>query len=1703
MGGDEKMDENLINQTPDENNIIDGIELTVEDVQQDIITEENVHEVIVESEEETVIDISESMGWVSGDVRYHDSLLGIDSPRQHPIESITNLREELDKIERLKTVYSDKFNVANYYKWKDAAYDTHGYFVSIVESDKIKICDDEAIFGVVVKGGELPDAGFIGGQDIVPRDNTYGLVVTSGLVDVRCELDVDAGDFVVSNSSGYAKKSASNYGYRVLGTETKDGVHYAVIALGVQADVINALGTDLDATKIKVDANYKNIVSAINVANQAYNKAESAANSASVSKDAVEEALKDILGFGDTLDDVEKTVAASSIISAQAKAIAESAVASAASMKNEAVEKANEALDETTKVRKEFEKSINDVKSDLDNNVRYIDATKESLEGLTKDLEPISKWESPDGTRTGYSGFVAQSDENTTELALVSGYEYKDSNGNVVSTGMAGLVSQVEKNKAEIDLIVSFDQDDAEGVAALVEKVSDHDAQLQTLTSWKTEQTASVSNISQKTNQNSANIDIISEWKNNVEEDVSSIASIKTTANENKASIEQLAQKDGELSTTIAGVKATAETNEASIENLTSWQGKTNIAMASIEQKADANGAYIQSTAANIDKYHVGPNSQAFGFTIEQAVAVFAEDQIYYVPTEVVTEKYKRANEAVEDVDDISTRDISKVYYRAANDTTTYYYYGWSNTMSAYEWLESATLNDIPSYNRTFVPGYLYKWGKINGVGHYGWTTVDKDYKSLNANIYETSLNDDEVEKKISNTSSMSVYFSNTEIKIVKNDLNNNYGYWYTRVSDEDQTIYELDESGTAVETIKYKPNTLYKWDEYQYTNAEGDLDTDWQWVKVDALADNPFGRAISQIRQDANSIAFEVTDPHGSFAGFGARLSAAEAAVQSTASWVKGNSDIEDELYNMATIDQSADKDGSSLALVVADMNGNRIVNGASIVLNQKDGKSYINMDADNINFTASADYSVLSENITLNADRINFTSGNFAIGGTNLISTSDWNTGMTVLTHIANNSKSGSGIVCPGGRTDVPVFGMTNDLNLKPNTNYVVSFVAWIDTSDSNETQAMNCDLYPDTLPEFIVTLTSTPKKFAQVMTSPNSDMNDAVLRFFSNQLDASGTYYAKNTVYITDIKLEEGNVATDWSPAPKDMATAAQLQITNDKISSKVDSTTHQSDLNQLADSMVAKVYNGESLGCSWSITPEAFRVDAVTDDVDGGIIVNKNGLTVTGTIVADYGGIGGWTIDGETIYSKGGSTYSGMSSGTMLSQSLVNPKKYSSVRFYAGSIDNAPVPDYDGDTTFAVLADGSLYAEAAKIKGTITATGGTIGEWTINSSYIGSSQDGGSFYITPASDSSDFWIRAHDKAYGGGTRTFSVSKAGQLFAKGADIEGAITATKGKIGAWNILENGYLASSATSKKDSKIYGIAIDANVENFDGSLNYCPNVFAIGYFSGGTGGTWEDAAFRVKSDGSVHASSVKITGGSITIPDENDKWVELGGKGGLRVVDTEYNDRPAACAQYSAYKINFGSAPTQKDAKDGKNITNTHSFVNYAVMNSGLNYLEISGPIHFANRVDFYDVVQFHDTVYNSGGSAVHTSYREAKYDIENFSDKYSVLFDNLNPVRFKYKNGQSGRYHLGYILDEVKTAMDVANVDTLEFAAYCVKNEQTGEGGIRYEEIVSLNTWQIQKLKPRVTTLEEKVRALEVENAELKEKIDQLLNQKQ
>ena len=72
--------------------------------------------------------------------------------------------------------------------------------------------------------------------------------------------------------------------------------------------------------------------------------------------------------------------------------------------------------------------------------------------------------------------------------------------------------------------------------------------------------------------------------------------------------------------------------------------------------------------------------------------------------------------------------------------------------------------------------------------------------------------------------------------------------------------------------------------------------------------------------------------------------------------------------------------------------------------------------------------------------------------------------------------------------------------------------------------------------------------------------------------------------------------------------------------------------------------------------------------------------------------------------------------------------------------------------------------------------------------------------------------------------------------------------------------------------------------------------------------------------------------------------------------------------------------------------------------------------------------------------------------------------------------------------HSGFVVQEVVDAISTAGLTTQDFAAVVAfgdPDDATTEWGLRYEEIISLNTWEIQKLKARIAELEKIITQME------------------
>lgn len=131
------------------------------------------------------------------------------------------------------------------------------------------------------------------------------------------------------------------------------------------------------------------------------------------------------------------------------------------------------------------------------------------------------------------------------------------------------------------------------------------------------------------------------------------------------------------------------------------------------------------------------------------------------------------------------------------------------------------------------------------------------------------------------------------------------------------------------------------------------------------------------------------------------------------------------------------------------------------------------------------------------------------------------------------------------------------------------------------------------------------------------------------------------------------------------------------------------------------------------------------------------------------------------------------------------------------------------------------------------------------------------------------------------------------------------------------------------------------------------------------------------------------------------------------------------------------------------------------------------------------------------------------SDRNIKKNISDLSSdsRYIEFFMLLQPKSYLFKDGESGRTHVGFISQDVEEAMTKCGLSSLEFAGFC-KDQKTerketedsttedipvfdDEGNpvyiysLRYEEFIALNTMMIQELYRKNESLESRISILE------------------
>ena len=103
------------------------------------------------------------------------------------------------------------------------------------------------------------------------------------------------------------------------------------------------------------------------------------------------------------------------------------------------------------------------------------------------------------------------------------------------------------------------------------------------------------------------------------------------------------------------------------------------------------------------------------------------------------------------------------------------------------------------------------------------------------------------------------------------------------------------------------------------------------------------------------------------------------------------------------------------------------------------------------------------------------------------------------------------------------------------------------------------------------------------------------------------------------------------------------------------------------------------------------------------------------------------------------------------------------------------------------------------------------------------------------------------------------------------------------------------------------------------------------------------------------------------------------------------------------------------------------------------------------------------------------------SDRNSKEEINYSTEEFLQIFEKLRPCSYKYKDGSSGRTHLGFIAQDVEQALLESGFTTSDYACIAIAPRKDDEGVdyfLRYEEFIALNTMKIKKLEERIIALE-------------------------
>lgn len=214
------------------------------------------------------------------------------------------------------------------------------------------------------------------------------------------------------------------------------------------------------------------------------------------------------------------------------------------------------------------------------------------------------------------------------------------------------------------------------------------------------------------------------------------------------------------------------------------------------------------------------------------------------------------------------------------------------------------------------------------------------------------------------------------------------------------------------------------------------------------------------------------------------------------------------------------------------------------------------------------------------------------------------------------------------------------------------------------------------------------------------------------------------------------------------------------------------------------------------------------------------------------------------------------------------------------------------------------------------------------------------------------------------------------------------------------------------------------------------------------------------------------TAAKLRGGSISVVDDDDN--ECG------TIQTTY-------ASSSDYKLDISSSAMELFAEDGSLFIASgwdrrNKYHASIEVDGNSEEVQIKGGV-IPNADNVYDLgsPNFVWSAIYCSTNELNGSDRNIKNSIEALPEKYVRMLELVEPKRYKLNKGTSGRFHTGFIAQEVEAAMQKCGITSQEFAGWAAAKRKDGSETyfLRYSEFIPVLWAKVREQEERLKRLEE------------------------